>query len=332
MVLMFGSCVDSCPEEEFYLETDPSSGSSFCNHCSWGCKSCDSKEVCTECNEGFNFEQTATGNVFCKREETTTGTNPGTGVSTDPLDEEDDQPNDGCYIPHCDECNADGTSCMPDKCSRNYSLNSGMCVPNISQCLAPYCDECKPGSVMDCKTCETGFTLYESKCTKPVDEQSTDSTTCNVENCMSCQGDMCVKCNVGFFVDDILNKCRREQNEQPCHNQCEECMFGKCLFCKQGFELTATGSCVRQFSEDQCKQDHENCVKCSPTGECHMCDQEYELEGTSCVKRDDEICGVGSIPSSTGGCQKCSDSIANCLICWGPERCEFCDRGYKFNP
>lgn len=63
-----------------------------------------------------------------------------------------------------------------------------------------------------------------------------------------------------------------------------------------------------------------------------MCLQEYRLNAGKCEKREGTICPVGSPKDASGACIKCSDKLPNCMSCWGTDKCDVCERGFKVGP
>lgn len=111
----------------------------------------------------------------------------------------------------------------------------------------PKCSFCTArNNEVVCLSCQSGYTLEGEQC-----------KACP-ENCLRCEGDRCLNCGFGFFIDESSNKCIKCEIEY-----CEMCKTKDvCLSCMDGHYFDKT--------EGKCLPCSANCLSC--TGSANNCD------------------------------------------------------------
>lgn len=174
-------------------------------------------------------------------------------------------------------------------CSTRYYLDA----ENICQPVNPNCNAYNITNGA-CLSCYAGFGLIEDTCLPGIFANSFDP------NCNTFNGDTCVKCSLGFFLN--AGKC---QGVDPTCKSFDQ-NNGTCLSCFAGYELS-NGSCVvarTQFAIPNCNQ--------------------IDIASGRCIK-----CSAGYFFDRNGNCQQadpsCKNFDASNLVC------KACYDGYELN-
>ncbi|ELP86873.1 protein serine/threonine kinase, putative [Entamoeba invadens IP1] len=335
-----------------------------CKQCSMGYYS--KSNVCTKCPVGYYAN--VVGSSTCKSCATGYFAN-----STGTIN---------CY--KCDElcstCIKSNGNC--NSCYTGYILKDGLCI----QCTAGTkanqvtnnCDVCPAGtksteSYDNCEECENGY--YSLTKSTSCNKCSSTCLTCNNTNgkCISCimgyglySNNNCIKCKNGFYsIDSLCQVCPTMTYQTAtgsfsclsCNQTCSSCdnISGKCLTCREGYELTTLGtctpcndlyfslggiskctrcdtSCIYCFRESgKCSEcvsgfkkvvinSTKNCVPCSLNGNCSTCNEVEEEESRVCIECVDGFYldnNKCNKCSDIENCEKCSTQSKKCLSCSG---------------
>ena len=257
-----------------------------------------------------------------------------------------------CYEYSCEECESEEyRNCT--KCKDTFLLVDGTCP-----CEDFGCALCTFGLVGSyCKLCKDGYILKGNYC------------ECKQENCEVCGKDKCIKCNRGFYYNEILKKCVKKD---CLIANCEYCDYGNegqeiCHKCQDGFFFD-NGNCTELTTQnielEQCdKQDkYESYTYCDvgcteyecniPTqrsyqkkchsGKCLICIYDILYIHSNCTAKDEcsiEGCNTCLAKNECARCDRgyriylgqCIKCIKGCSLCSNNYTCDYCLSGYELN-
>ena len=261
-----------CESQDVCLSCDYGSyldEESKCKRCDFGCFDCSEFSTCNECDYGFFLSEGKC--KFC------------TDLNCLTCDDDfctechdgyfADEENGVCVpcIENCMDC-SDNEECY--QCFERFFIDeeTGKCSKCAQNCILCYDSK-------DCDECEAGFVLNE-------DSSPRKCRKCP-NNCEECTLTECLKCNIGFFLNEV-GKCI------SCGNNCADCqMKGVCNQCMEGFYLDSSATC---------KNCANNCGKCKNKETCDECLKGYLL---------DQDLSCSGCPK---GCTVCDD-YKNCTSC-----------------
>lgn len=136
-------------------------------------------------------------------------------------------------------------------CAAGFSIwNDGRCVFFKSNCVAY-------SWAGLCMACSDGYILWAGECRR--------------SNCASIDASskLCLVCSLPFTMS--LGVCL-----PPALPSCQVYQNGSCLYCIQGYYLTASGLCSKMI---------DNCQSANPqTGRCLSCQTNYTYYTEQCIK------------------------------------------------
>ncbi|KAL4226624.1 hypothetical protein ACF0H5_014607 [Mactra antiquata] len=147
---------------------------------------------------------------------------------------------------------------------------------------------------------------------------------------------MC-SCTVELENIDIVGNVRLSMEmKSVCQVQncvSTECNGLTCNRCIDGYYLN--GSCV------QCQQALLNCVTCSNSSFCDVCNDGYYVQYGSCVQCQQALLNCVTCSNSSfcdvcndgyyvqyGSCVQCQQALLNCVTCSNSSFCDVCNDGY----
>ena len=184
----------------------------------------------------------------------------------------------------CGSCTTSATNCQ--SCVSGYSLVGSACVLMPDNCVsvnaAGQCTQCLGGYTVSngacsaslacntgstCTVCPNGYYLLNSTCTQ----------CSSTQNCLNCNANNCIECNVGYFLDS-LNSC---QTCNPLVNNCIKCYSSSsCITPAQGYYLILDANRAATGKVGLCVSP---CASCSGFAEsCTSCVSGYTLIGSLC--------------------------------------------------
>lgn len=256
-----------------------------------------------------------------------------------------------CNDPNCMACSADNVCSM---CMGNLTLGNGSCftcdVPNCmtcaslgvcqacasgfnllvsngtTSCVVPCPDNCSSCNQTTgaCSECQTGFTL---------DTANNTCFSCNVSNCMMCNGtDICMTCYPIFNLASNVCTCPNTTviaigGSTPtcvCSNanetfsnttgQCEVCALDHCMTCNG----SVCAVCMTGYNNVNGSCETDRC----PIADCNACS--FSSFCTACQSNANNL-------ALTPDHQSCVSCSANCLYCNANGTCNSCVTGYTVN-
>ena len=223
-----------------------------------------------------------------------------------------------CSVEDCASCSEPNVCAT---CNTNFTLdpNNNTCIPN---CGINYCVDCN-STTSTCNLCLTDYILLGPSCI----------VLCNVQNCLTCQGDaydqcqeceigyslstdstMCVVCDIPNCVSCITNNvCGLCQGDlMPMNGQCLSCSVDNCGECSSNDTCSSSG-CLQGYYfnsnfdsiSTQCLACLSPCETCYSDGYCMTCQSPYSQvnipQGNSCFLCDDPRCSI-CVDSEPGSC------------------------------
>lgn len=224
----------------------------------------------------------------------------------------------------CKSYNAQGVC---NNCSLRYYLDPA----NICQPVNPNCNTYNP-STGACLSCYSGFGLIEDTCLPGLVSGNFDP------NCNTFNGDLCVKCSVGFFLNSN-GKCQGTDPSCKTFNPSN----GACLTCFAGFEVS-NGTCIiskTQAAIPNCNQvdlSSGKCTKCSfgyffdQQGNCQQADP--NCKSFDSIRFICTACYDGYSLNNASQCTKSQPAQGdpNCAKYGANNICVQCSKGAIFNP
>jgi len=303
------------------------------NKCPTGCKTCDSADVCTECETNYAFDENqgslcyqaagckeALDSKFCKTCADGYYMYSEEGVTWNRVCSK-------CLVDNCLYCY------YPNELSCDYCLNGYMMSPDWESCGAKKCDEhcmeCR--NSYSCRLCNSGYYNSDGVCKPCYDVNA--CIACNGPtklHCLTCaegyvntNGAGCYPCSnnpygtvktcgpkpvnsTGFIIELAHTKtleCKPYAKKTfKCKGYVENCLVASsdnsCKICKTGYTPDPyIGICKR------C--DINACAECSELGKCQTCITGYYPETTF----DSTVC----TPCKLNQCKKCTKYT--CLEC-----------------
>ena len=236
--------------------------------------------------------------------------------------------NSTCFEYSCDECETEEYG-KCTKCRNSWTLVNGTCP-----CYDSNCALCYSGlaGYNLCALCKKGYKIKDNDC------------YCEINNCEKCDESSCLKCNSGYYYNNISNTCEQQKDEDKtiCYDSnCEKCFSGEqgaCEYCKNGF-VEKKGECIELPKPDQntslCPDKYYNynniCLEICSLIECNELRFNFytfqfflTCSSNKClVCIDDEIKLFNECDNS----DECS-KIEGCLNCLTSEECVICVQGY----
>ena len=127
-----------------------------------------------------------------------------------------------CFEYSCEECNStEYGTCT--KCRDDFTLIDGTCPCSDSSCAL-----CTTGlaGLNICEQCKEGYINENNNC------------KCAINNCDQCSIDGCKKCQTGYYYNETLKECIKDENIIKCFDPCcDTCISeedGACEICKSG--------------------------------------------------------------------------------------------------
>lgn len=242
----------------------------------------------------------------------------------------------------------DGTKCIVDNCKTMGGLRTCVeCKPgyfltnNGQSCnmCPPYCVACSDS--VKCTLCVGGFVL-------------TQAGICTLSNCKTMQGDLCVECEVGYYVlgdrktcgpcQSVCRTCDKvAQNCTSCANSytlvgetcfvtnCAKMSGNKCIECKARYYEVANGTLCLPCLQP-CKECADNSTTCTSCIDDYVLDR-YVCSIPQCRGYDNLKCAVCN-PGFYLGPNKtsCPACDTNCATCAGTgTTCTSCTTGFMLN-
>ena len=230
-----------------------------------------------------------------------------------------------CYEYSCDECeSSEYGKCT--KCRNDFSLIDGTCPCSDSGCAL-----CTSGlaGLYICEQCKEGYTNVDKNC------------VCNVNNCEQCSVDGCKKCRTGYYYNETLKNCIKEdtENKIQCYDPgCDGCLSeeqGACEYCKEGY-LLKKGECLNLTTPENGKcpdnyyQSGKYCYEKCDGLTCNMLiGFRFPYFVLRCQENKCLVC-IGNdilIISECDNSDECSE-LEGCLNCLTNDECLICQQGY----
>ena len=235
----------------------------------------------------------------------------------------------------------------------NYELsNNGLCQKNCKQCKGnKICQECREGYIL-----LGNYENNEIICEKNTNNkfnigyfQENDIYYKCIDFCDKCSNkNTCEKCEDGVNYQD--NKCINYNipncAQSDAHGVCEKCENNFAFndtninFCKNKNEFNDNYYTKNNgISYTLCSKGISNCEQCEYDNlnkklQCKLCEEDYSLSvnENKCIlkeeiENDKEYHYIDKLKFK---CQKCSDSMNNCLKCENGNVCDKCMKGYYF--
>ncbi|KAL4496083.1 hypothetical protein ABPG72_015505 [Tetrahymena utriculariae] len=216
--------------------------------------------------------------------------------------------------------------------------------------------------ILLCSGCtnNNGYKEIKNDCDSSCQNCQIPQCPSGCEKCLSSDSNTCVKCEIGFYLDE--GKC------SPCQQNCEICANkgNYCTQCIDNYELDKNSQCVpicdkscltcsqpqapdsclscskgRYLSDDNnCKECISPCIDCEKGDKCIQCEQDYIQKNYECHPICDKSClscsqphnpdfclscFKGSFLSNDNNCKKC---IFPCIDCEKGEKCLECEKNY----
>ncbi|KAL4468534.1 hypothetical protein ABPG74_005037 [Tetrahymena malaccensis] len=208
--------------------------------------------------------------------------------------------------------------------------------------------------ILQCSGCtnNNGYEEIKNDCDSSCQNCQIPQCPEGCETCLPTDSSMCLKCEVGFYLDG--GKCSQcQQNCEICDNNgndCKKCIENynfdsksqcvpicdqSCLTCSQPYDPDQCLSCSKgsYLSDDNnCKKCTFPCIDCEKGNKCKQCEQNYILKNNECQPICDESCLTCSQPKNPYSCLSCSKGSYlsdgnNCKKCTFP--CIDCEKGDK---
>ncbi|KAL4461652.1 hypothetical protein ABPG74_016276 [Tetrahymena malaccensis] len=270
------------------------------NYCPSFCQSCDAKNVCLQCTNGYYFSEQ---NVCI-----TCSLNQGYYI-------------DQLYCRKCGNlCQTCQNSVSCSSCIANYYLNGNICSPCYPSCLS-----CSGPSANNCTVCanSANYISINNSCVSNCDQnQYIDSTNGPQKYCKQCKL-FCKTCSNSTTCDSCIDGYVLDSNKQcqPCHKSCQTCdglLNINCITCANAYFIQTNKICVPNCDQNQyadtinnssqkyCKQCQILCKSCSNGTTCDSCIDGYSLDSNKqCLPCDKT-------------CQTCNGFLnINCIISTG---------------
>ncbi|ELP88328.1 protein serine/threonine kinase, putative [Entamoeba invadens IP1] len=183
----------------------------------------------------------------------------------------------------CDNCSTNCLNCFNSTkclgCEEGYLLANGSCT--IYEAVSSHCIKVVPLSSF-CAICEgMYYRTNEGVCEKCIS---------NCDECIS--GDRCTICGTNFYLLSNATKCVSFDALTNCDIKTSR----GCSYCSSGYYLEEQ-TCFK------CDQKTTFCEKCSQSGRCNLCVQNYILKNDECVSKIDvDNC----VEVSNSKCVKCT--------------------------
>uniref|UniRef100_A0AAR2IXQ3 P/Homo B domain-containing protein n=1 Tax=Pygocentrus nattereri TaxID=42514 RepID=A0AAR2IXQ3_PYGNA len=329
-------CVPTCSAGYYMAEhTEFREVQKFCRKCDHTCYTCTGpgERNCSTCVNGYNLE-----NGVCV-------------VSTICKDGEYLTENGGCKPCDitCHKCtgpkNDDCFSCLFTRV-----MDDGRCVRNCNsgkferdwQCHRCHhtCHECSDVGPDKCTSCNKDRFgveryLFDHECRDSCPEGHYPSSKNICESCpphcsVCSSGSLCLHCAAHFYSKDgtcVKLECGvgevadvDDDDCVPCEEGCQKCLSG-------GLGSSCHRICPERTYADNttmmCMHCDDHCVNCDES-QCYLCEEEYYLSGSMCVKN----CVEGFYGDSKKECEPCHP---DCRSCGGPfyDDCDSCEDGMR---
>ena len=350
-----GKCTE-CSEEKPYLYNG------FCvDFCpgDYGLRG----NVCVECD--YDVEIYIDGKCVTKNEDNEYGD------ENNPSFQDPSNPNIYHYcIEHLSESkykiNKSNSKCANIECDpdKNGFIEKGnnICFKTLRNCLIPTTSEASA----ECKSCEDGYLLENSKCVKNLCTFSYEvsGTKYCVNSCPSempfyygstCSTD-CDKFDVGMYhtkQNECLTRCDFDQisldEEKLCLDDCDENYpendDNLCTNCASNNLYNGNGTCIipdETFSEKYVILTDENSTKYGKVDNCYVIDEcgDYHINETLIQKHPETCknkCPTGYekyiLSEDDIVCKKCYETCETCNHTGeaGNHKCKTCKEGYSFS-
>ncbi|ELP90348.1 protein kinase domain containing protein, partial [Entamoeba invadens IP1] len=233
---------------------------------------------------------------------------------------------------------------VPLICEPSYYLINNTCklcnetFGNLCQrCTKHSCVSCGLTGVVNSKgSCESvnssrcieSYNTYCSGCSDKSDFIKDDVCIQNINNCdVTNLNGKCVNCVNGFYLDYNTQTC---VSTQQTVNDCENLYFkgDRCVQCKSTFYLTENYACLK------CS---ENCLSCTSSTNCILCDNNLIVKNGFCVSGSNVSDNCSKVVTGTSICAlcvsktfrnedgKCENCLENCVECRNIKTCTFCE-------
>ena len=232
-----------------------------------------------------------------------------------------------CFEYSCEECNStEYGTCT--KCRDDFTLIDGTCPCSDSSCAL-----CTTGlaGLYICEQCKEGYINDNNNC------------KCSINNCDQCSIDGCKKCQTGYYYNETLKECIKDENKIKCFDPgCDTCISeedGACERCKEGYELKK-GECLNltktvnrrcpfgyipsgNYCYEICRGFTCN-ILIDITKDFSLVFQCQENKCLACIN------GAIRIISECDNSDECS-VMEGCLNCLRNDECLICQQGYYTN-
>ncbi|ELP86917.1 hypothetical protein EIN_314860 [Entamoeba invadens IP1] len=312
-----------------------------------GCEFFNSKNICTECTDGFKMDFSR---KMCV---------PGVELCADIIvDNSDNLSCLSCYEGYtltsattCEKCKSYNPSCLVSDstctlcsvCAPGYYIDNNKCI-SIGNCQYPHtstpkiCSSCIAGYYLDetTRTCKKGnitncIVYYDAiKCTTCESTYYYTSGECQQYfHCLNVGNTGCNFCEYGYGLKD--GHCVK------CNSNCIECFNDSdvCKTCQHGYGVI-NGKCVRcnsackscdSTSSEICTDCYEKtglssntCVSCGAN--CLTCENDNPTKCTACE--------IGYVLTNINTCKKCGNNCTDCSAT-NTEICYDCQATYFLN-
>ncbi len=294
----------------YYIEDPEGPVYYTCDTYFQNCLTCDGKNSCTKCKEGYIFLRQNKEECFI-------------------FEENKLYLEDGFYYPcydafeNCDECQAKGQC---DKCLENYFFTF---------------DEKNNNKKICDKINISRYYLNEDGIYIPCNK--------SINNCEQCNDDkICTKCEENFyFLEKEKNKCRNDldlrkyysidngisfiecnetmKNCEFCSNSsvCEQCYDGFYLFKENLNECINLNNIENYYKKGisyfPCNESINSCIKCSYEDACYECSNNLKLilhEENLCYNENTLSTDNSLIKLNESFYMRCSGAIEHCSTCY----------------
>ena len=219
--------------------------------------------------------------------------------------------------PYCFPCTTINTECSSCSVINNTQPVCLVCADgfypdSVSGCLScdKSCKTCSGSGNSSCLSCYSGMSLAWNGSCECSDgfyvDLSLTSPFCNIcdPSCETCSGsgaNSCLSCPSGFYFNS--------GNCLSCSTNCNSCNLDQntCTSCREGYYLSSSSTC-------ECPQgSYDSGSNCQLFNTISFCEK-YAYNPSSSPQVSCTLCDDGYyIDSSSGTCQKCSETCYTCL-------------------
>ena len=186
----------------------------------------------------------------------------------------------------------------------------------------PYqCKTCDPNNSTLCGTCNSGDYLKEGKCYNCY-EKMIGCAICSTEKkCDSCEAQFVLENNTCTPAFKKIPECDK-------YNNTNTTKIKVCSNCVPGFFLDK--------NKTACNRCGDNCLKCTNSTHCEICNPNYYLNKSKCFKYPDHCSEYNVTKLKCTNCiasyflkdNKCEACPNNCTKCESSDKCQICNSGF----